>query len=73
MKGATRNYSTRPNEKLHGPLKEAYERQSNGKEVTDQVCFDVMIPDMCCSCRDNCFHYNNRYCASINANMPSNC
>ncbi|KAG1901040.1 uncharacterized protein F5891DRAFT_1128297 [Suillus fuscotomentosus] len=70
MKGATRNYSTRPNEKLHGPLKEAYERQSNGKEVADQVCFDVMIPDICCSRRDNCFHYNNRYCTSINANMP---
>ncbi|KAG2151677.1 uncharacterized protein EDB93DRAFT_1240030 [Suillus bovinus] len=37
MKGAVRNYSTRPNEKLHGPLKEAYERQSNGKDVTDQI------------------------------------
>ncbi|KAG1748147.1 hypothetical protein EDB19DRAFT_2036857 [Suillus lakei] len=31
------NYSTRPNEKLHGPLKEAYERQSNGKDVADQI------------------------------------
>ncbi|KAG2750980.1 hypothetical protein P692DRAFT_201710246, partial [Suillus brevipes Sb2] len=37
MKGATRNYSTRPNEKLHSPLKEAYERQSNGKDVADQI------------------------------------
>ncbi|KAG2746323.1 hypothetical protein P692DRAFT_20739518, partial [Suillus brevipes Sb2] len=37
MKGAARNYSTRPNEKLHGPLKEAYERQSNGKDVADQI------------------------------------
>ncbi|KAG1771113.1 hypothetical protein EV702DRAFT_1181527 [Suillus placidus] len=37
MKGAVRNYSTRPNEKLHGPLKEAYERQSNGKDIADQI------------------------------------
>ncbi|KAG1837031.1 hypothetical protein DFJ58DRAFT_718946 [Suillus subalutaceus] len=37
MKGVVRNYSTRPNEKLHGPLKEAYERQSNGKDVADQI------------------------------------
>ncbi|KAG2065452.1 hypothetical protein BDR04DRAFT_1130398 [Suillus decipiens] len=41
MKGAARNYSTRPNEKLHGPLKEAYHRQSNGKDVANQVlCID---------------------------------
>ncbi|KAG0691990.1 hypothetical protein DFH29DRAFT_1009672 [Suillus ampliporus] len=37
MKGAVCNYSTCPNEKLHGPLKEAYERQSNGKDVADQI------------------------------------
>ncbi|KAG1882178.1 hypothetical protein F4604DRAFT_1879586 [Suillus subluteus] len=37
MKGAARNYSTHPNEKLHGPLKEAYECQSNGKDVADQI------------------------------------
>ncbi|KAG2033796.1 hypothetical protein BDR03DRAFT_1013936 [Suillus americanus] len=37
MKGTVRNYSTRPNENLHGPLKEAYERQSNGKDVADQI------------------------------------
>jgi len=37
MKGAARNYSTRPNEKLHGPLKEAYLRWSNGKDVAEQV------------------------------------
>ncbi|KAG0695437.1 hypothetical protein DFH29DRAFT_776432, partial [Suillus ampliporus] len=37
MKGAARNYSTCPNEKLHGPLKEAYDRQSNGKDVADQI------------------------------------
>ncbi|KAG2140624.1 hypothetical protein DEU56DRAFT_734807, partial [Suillus clintonianus] len=37
MKGAACNYSTRPNEKLHGPLKEAYERQSNRKKVAEQI------------------------------------
>jgi hypothetical protein len=43
MKGAARNYTTRLNEKLHGPLKEAYERQSNGKKVAEQVSY---IPDI---------------------------
>ncbi|KAG1765353.1 hypothetical protein EDD22DRAFT_978791 [Suillus occidentalis] len=37
MKGAVCNYSTHLNEKLHGPLKEAYEHQSNGKDVADQI------------------------------------
>ncbi|KAG2117676.1 hypothetical protein BD769DRAFT_1629737 [Suillus cothurnatus] len=37
MKGTARNYTTCPNEKLHGPLKEAYERQSNGKKVAEQI------------------------------------
>ena len=35
-KGAARNYSTRPNEKLHGPLKEAYQN-SNGRDFAQQV------------------------------------
>ncbi|KAG2133578.1 uncharacterized protein EDB93DRAFT_1242820 [Suillus bovinus] len=35
--GAVCNYSTRTNEKLHGPLKEAYERQSNRKDIADQI------------------------------------
>ncbi|KAG0695762.1 hypothetical protein DFH29DRAFT_984879 [Suillus ampliporus] len=37
MKGAARNYSTHPNEKLHSPLKDAYERQLNGKNVAEQI------------------------------------
>ncbi|KAI5993201.1 hypothetical protein EDD15DRAFT_2388095 [Pisolithus albus] len=37
MKGATRNYSTRPNESMHGPIKEAYERRSNGRNVATQI------------------------------------
>ncbi|KAG1903935.1 uncharacterized protein F5891DRAFT_946142, partial [Suillus fuscotomentosus] len=36
-KGVARNYSTRPNEKLHGPLKAAYLNQSNGKDVAKQI------------------------------------
>ncbi|KIK43163.1 hypothetical protein CY34DRAFT_791724 [Suillus luteus UH-Slu-Lm8-n1] len=36
-KGAARNYSTRPNEKLHGPLKAAYVLRSNGKDVAKQI------------------------------------
>ena len=37
-KGATRNYNTKPNEKLHGPIKKAYLRQTNFKDVAPQVC-----------------------------------
>ncbi|KAG2741161.1 hypothetical protein P692DRAFT_201727134 [Suillus brevipes Sb2] len=36
-KGASRNFSTRPNEKQHGPLKRAYLRQTNRKDVANQV------------------------------------
>ncbi|KAG2105004.1 uncharacterized protein F5147DRAFT_746463 [Suillus discolor] len=36
-KGVARNYSTCPNEKLHGPLKSAYLSQSNGKDVAKQI------------------------------------
>ncbi|KAH8991781.1 hypothetical protein EDB86DRAFT_3065116 [Lactarius hatsudake] len=36
-KGASRNYNTKPNEKLHGPLKKAYARQTNFKNVAPQI------------------------------------
>ncbi|KIJ09892.1 hypothetical protein PAXINDRAFT_164338 [Paxillus involutus ATCC 200175] len=36
-KGAARNFSTRPNESMHGALREAYKRWSNGREVASQV------------------------------------
>ncbi|KAI6144582.1 hypothetical protein BKA82DRAFT_4330868 [Pisolithus tinctorius] len=36
-KGAAHNYSTRPNEKMHGSLKDAYQDHSNGKDVAVQV------------------------------------
>ena len=36
-KGITRNYSTKPFEKMHGPLGESYKRVTNFKDVTGQV------------------------------------
>ncbi|KZP04009.1 hypothetical protein FIBSPDRAFT_904596 [Athelia psychrophila] len=36
-KGVTRNYNTKPNEKLHGPLKNAYRDQTNFKDVAPQI------------------------------------
>ncbi|KAG1793018.1 hypothetical protein EV424DRAFT_1548534 [Suillus variegatus] len=36
-KGAAHNFSTQPNEKQHGPLKRAYLRQTNRKDVANQV------------------------------------
>ncbi|KAF8120295.1 hypothetical protein EV363DRAFT_1191298 [Boletus edulis] len=36
-KGVVRNYSTRPNEKMHGALKDAYQDRSNGKDVAVQI------------------------------------
>ncbi|KAI5982872.1 hypothetical protein EDD15DRAFT_2202469 [Pisolithus albus] len=36
-KGVTRNFSTKPNEKMHGPLKEKYQRRTNFKNVAEQI------------------------------------
>ncbi|KAI6095858.1 hypothetical protein F5141DRAFT_1191180 [Pisolithus sp. B1] len=36
-KGVTWNFSTKPNEKMHGPLKEKYQRCTNFKNVTEQI------------------------------------
>ncbi|KAG1836199.1 hypothetical protein DFJ58DRAFT_847084 [Suillus subalutaceus] len=36
-KGATRNYNTKPNERMHGPLRAIYLWQTNFKNVTTQV------------------------------------
>ena len=36
-KGAIRNMSTKPNEKMHGPLRKIYLNQTNFKNVGDQV------------------------------------
>ncbi|KAG2098294.1 uncharacterized protein F5147DRAFT_583270, partial [Suillus discolor] len=36
-KGTAWNFSTRPNEKQHGPLKQMYLRQTNHKDIANQV------------------------------------
>lgn len=36
-KGASRNYNTKPNEKMHGPLKKAYQLRTNFKDVASQA------------------------------------
>ncbi|KAL7278666.1 hypothetical protein ACG7TL_007667 [Trametes sanguinea] len=36
-KGVTRNYNTKPNEKLHRPLKKAYQLQTNFRDVAPQI------------------------------------
>ncbi|KAK0506766.1 hypothetical protein EDD18DRAFT_1315910 [Armillaria luteobubalina] len=36
-KGVMQNYNTKPNEKMHGPLKDAYQLRTNFKEVTEQI------------------------------------
>ncbi|KAG1726802.1 uncharacterized protein EDB91DRAFT_1239606 [Suillus paluster] len=36
-KGVSRNYSTKPNEKMHSPLKDAYQDRTNFKNFTEQI------------------------------------
>ncbi|KAF8961518.1 hypothetical protein BDZ97DRAFT_1921202 [Flammula alnicola] len=36
-KGVTRNYNTKINEGLHGPIKDIYEQIGNGKDVDEQI------------------------------------
>ncbi|KAJ3557258.1 hypothetical protein NM688_g1562 [Phlebia brevispora] len=36
-KGTTKHYNTKPNESLHGPLKDAYNLQTNFKNVASQI------------------------------------
>ncbi len=45
-KGVTRNYNTKPNEKLHGPLKDTYRLRTNFKNVAQQV----FTPSLCLLC-----------------------
>jgi len=37
MKGVTRNYNTKPSEKMNGPLKKYYCHHTNFKDVAVQV------------------------------------
>ena len=41
-KGASRNYNTKPNEKLHGSIKKAY-LTTNLKNIALQVCINQFI------------------------------
>ncbi|KAK0209572.1 hypothetical protein IW262DRAFT_1468837 [Armillaria fumosa] len=36
-KGVMLNYNTKPNEKMHGPLKDAYQLRTNFKDVAEQI------------------------------------
>ncbi|KIK46880.1 hypothetical protein CY34DRAFT_21734 [Suillus luteus UH-Slu-Lm8-n1] len=36
-KGVSRNYNTKPNEKMHGPLKDAYQDRTNFKNFAEQI------------------------------------
>ncbi|KAG1890839.1 hypothetical protein F4604DRAFT_1888578 [Suillus subluteus] len=36
-KGASRNYNTKPNEQMHGPLKDWYKNRTNFKDVAEQI------------------------------------
>ncbi len=45
-KGVMLNYNTKLNEKMHGPLKDSYQMQTNFKDVAEQVfiilaCLDI--------------------------------
>lgn len=43
-KGASRNYNTKPNEKLHGPIRKFYLTRTNFKNVAPQVrCISYII------------------------------
>ncbi|KAG1840105.1 hypothetical protein C8R48DRAFT_621151 [Suillus tomentosus] len=57
-KGVTRNYNTKPNEKMHGPLKDAYQDHTNFKNFAEQILrynHDSLIAEYICgklSCLD---------------------
>ncbi|KAI6033517.1 hypothetical protein BKA83DRAFT_4460366 [Pisolithus microcarpus] len=55
-KGVTHNFSTKPNEKMHGPLKEKYQRHTNFKNVADQILdidhLELVLEFICCRITD---------------------
>ncbi|KAK0485508.1 hypothetical protein EDD18DRAFT_1111458 [Armillaria luteobubalina] len=47
-KGATKNYNTKVNESMHGPLKKTYQTQTNFKNVSEQysnMIFKILMTD----------------------------
>ncbi|KAL4061680.1 hypothetical protein V8B97DRAFT_2066336 [Scleroderma yunnanense] len=55
-KGVTCNFNTKPNEKMHGPIKEAYQRQTNFKNIAEQILnidhWLLMAEYICCRIED---------------------
>ena len=49
-KGATCNYNTKHNEKLHGPLKAHYKNHTNFKDVASQVIIILSLPCISDTC-----------------------
>ncbi|KAG1787605.1 uncharacterized protein HD556DRAFT_1448615 [Suillus plorans] len=51
-KGVTRNYNTKPNEKMHSPLKDAYQDHTNFKNFAEQILqynHDSLVAEYICS------------------------
>ncbi|KAI6137403.1 hypothetical protein F5141DRAFT_1185983 [Pisolithus sp. B1] len=55
-KGVTWNFSTKLNKKMHGPLKEKYQRHTNFKNVTEQILqvdhLELVSELICCTITD---------------------
>lgn len=42
-KGVTRNSNTKPNEKMHGPIRQAYLLMTNFRDVGEQVSLEISV------------------------------
>ncbi|KIK18571.1 hypothetical protein PISMIDRAFT_14280 [Pisolithus microcarpus 441] len=55
-KGITRNFNTKPNEKMHGPLKEKYQKHTNFKNIAQQILdvdhLEAVSELICCRISD---------------------
>ncbi|KAI5988178.1 hypothetical protein EDD15DRAFT_2199122 [Pisolithus albus] len=64
VKGVTHNFSTKPNEKMHGPLKEKYQRHTNFKNITDQILdidhLKLVSEFICCRITDYDMYISNK-------------
>ncbi|KAG2047846.1 hypothetical protein BDR06DRAFT_976428 [Suillus hirtellus] len=56
VKGATHNYNTKPNEKMHGLLKDSYLMCTNFRDVAPQILhmnhWQVVAENICCNISD---------------------
>lgn len=46
-KGVSKNFSTKINESMHGPLKEVFQRRSNFKNIEEHVC--IILANTSCT------------------------